>query len=382
MKNSSICFICGAYPPVNDGIGDYTSRLIESLRKEKFRINLITTDEGEDFKRQGDIFSIIKKWNIFGVICILRLINKKRFDIIHIQFPSVRYQHHITLGLLPLFVRIFFRDIKTVITLHEYSVSYPVNKLRQFFLAMFSHRVIVTDEDNFDRLCKILPWGKKKVTVIPIGTNIDVYKYDINERDVFVKRFGLRPETKIILFFGVIHPNKGVECLLESIEILQRDNFPVYLIIISQLDRTNIYHRKIKRIIESDYLKGVVLCTGYLPPDEISRYFFLSDLCVLPFTDGITFRRGTFMAAISHGVPVISTKSDRYIPRELVNGENIVLVPVGDAVKLSEAIKDVCGDERLQKRLKKNIGKLSERFSGDRISHKHTELYTELLKQR
>ena len=36
-----ICFLSGAFPPINDGIGDYTAKLIKSLKKMGMEASLI-----------------------------------------------------------------------------------------------------------------------------------------------------------------------------------------------------------------------------------------------------------------------------------------------------------------------------------------------------
>jgi len=53
-------------------------------------------------------------------------------------------------------------------------------------------------------------------------------------------------------------------------------------------------------------LRGRLAATGVLAPDDLSRHLQASDLVVQPYPDGVTSRRTTAMAALAHGVPVVT----------------------------------------------------------------------------
>lgn len=380
----NVCMISGAYPLCRDGIGDYTARLIDSFDKDNLEISLITSDEEpirkyiEENSIKG-VFPIIKRWNIFAVIAILNFIAKEKFDIIHLQFPSSRYKKTFSLCFLPLLIRLFFRK-KTVLTLHEFSISYPINRLRQIFLILGSSSVVVTDNNEARYPVLSFISGKRKICVIPIGSNIDACKCDSKEKEAFLEKTGLSGQSKIIAFFGFIHPNKGLECLLRATRKAADEGVSVQLFIVSQLDFVNnAYHDKIKRLIDSLKLDKLVFVTGYLPLQEVSRFLSFSDVCVLPFTDGATLRRGTLMAALCHGKAIISTKSNRYVPPQLIDKENIFLIPVNDVEKLKEAIKFLCADNKIRSKIAEGASRLSKDFSWDKISQMHRELYQKVM---
>jgi glycosyltransferase involved in cell wall biosynthesis len=47
---------------------------------------------------------------------------------------------------------------------------------------------------------------------------------------------------------------------------------------------------------------------GWLAPAELSRVFRALDLALAPFVDGLTLRRTSAMAALAHGVPLVSSR--------------------------------------------------------------------------
>ncbi|MDD3296480.1 MAG: glycosyltransferase [Candidatus Omnitrophica bacterium] len=383
-RKINVCFISGGYPACHDGIGDYVAKLISSLDRESLEVSLITSNEGPIIKyiernNISGVFPIIKKWNMFAIIVILKLIKKEKFDIIHLQFPSSKYKKTFFLCFLPFLLRVVLKK-NTVTTLHEFSISYPISKLRQIFLSLGSHRVVVTDNIDTRNLVKTMVISKRKIKFIPIGSNIDVCGIDPGEKEAFLERSGFDKQAKTIVFFGFIHYNKGLECLLKSVDKAVAEGTNIQLLIISQLySKDNAYHNKIEKMIGSLSMCKSVFVTGYAAPREVSKFLSLSDLCVLPFTDGVTLRRGTLMAALTHKKAIISTVLKEYVPAQLVDKKNIILIPVNDVEKLAEAIKILCVDDGLRKKISETAGQLSEKFSWPKIAQMHKKLYLEMI---
>jgi hypothetical protein len=50
------------------------------------------------------------------------------------------------------------------------------------------------------------------------------------------------------------------------------------------------------------------LCLGWLTPERASEVFAALDVAVAPFEDGLTMRRSSAMAALAHGVPLVSSR--------------------------------------------------------------------------
>ena len=79
------------------------------------------------------------------------------------------------------------------------------------------------------------------------------------------------------------------------------------------------------------------------------------------------------MAALSHGLPIVSTVPQLPLP-ELVPGENIMLVPVGDYVSLANAIIKVAQDSALRANLAEGAITLADKFTWPAIARRTLEV--------
>ena len=83
-------------------------------------------------------------------------------------------------------------------------------------------------------------------------------------------------------------------------------------------------------------LVGRVHGTGALLPDDVSRHVSACDVMLQPYPDGISSRRTSAMAALSHARPVVTTSGP--LTEDVWQSSGAaVLVPVADLAGLAEA---------------------------------------------
>jgi glycosyltransferase involved in cell wall biosynthesis len=114
-----------------------------------------------------------------------------------------------------------------------------------------------------------------------------------------------------------------------------------------------------------------------LPEPAVSTYLQAADLMVMPYKDGVSLRRGTLMAALAHGRPVITTEPAVAIP-ELCHGENIWYVPVGDTAALTSAIIHLSQIPSLAAQLGYGAAAAAEQFAWDKIAVKTADYLASL----
>ena len=64
------------------------------------------------------------------------------------------------------------------------------------------------------------------------------------------------------------------------------------------------YARRTEALVDELDLSERVHWTDFVPQSEVSANLMAADLCVLPYRDGISFRRGSLLACLAgHIVP-------------------------------------------------------------------------------
>ena len=144
---------------------------------------------------------------------------------------------------------------------------------------------------------------------------------------------------------GFLNDSKGAVEIIRALKCLRDGGMQASLMMIggavSSSNASNQpYYDLVLQTIAELGLDDDVFWTGYVPNDQVSAAFKSSDMCVLPFSDGASFRRGSLMAALTHGAAIISTHPQVPVP-EIVDRENMLLVPPENVEALVRAIKDV-----------------------------------------
>jgi len=190
------------------------------------------------------------------------------------------------------------------------------------------------------------------------------------------------PRVKLAIYFGFLR-EKGGETLLRALaELLQR-KYPVRLLMVGgqvgASDPTNIaYLQRVQALADQWGLTQHILWTGFTQPEQVSANLMAADIGVLPYRDGAAFRRGSFMAALAHGLPIVSTQPRASIPA-LIDGQNILLVPPDDAAAVATAIERVIESPELRTRLAHGAAELAKGFAWDTIAMNTVQLYGGVL---
>lgn len=123
---------------------------------------------------------------------------------------------------------------------------------------------------------------------------------ELKERTEMLKQLGLDSDKKYLLFFGFIREYKGLDLLLEALSGLDNS---YHLIVAGEVYGSFDKYQQL--IDQYELADRVHLFNDYIPDDEVTNYFSIADVCVLPYKgatqSGIT--------AVSHHfeVPIIAT---------------------------------------------------------------------------
>lgn len=157
------------------------------------------------------------------------------------------------------------------------------------------------------------------------------------------KKLGIESDKKIIMFAGRIAPTKGILELTEAFKKLNRDD--TILMVVGAHNFGTGQTSEFQKRMEKQFAElGKRVCfTGYVPYDEIWKYYKIADVAALPSIweepAGLTM-----IEACAAGVPLITTNSGG-IPEYVLCEYACVLERSNLVESLVAAINNILKDE-------------------------------------
>ncbi|MDO8689669.1 MAG: glycosyltransferase family 4 protein [Dehalococcoidia bacterium] len=401
-----VLLISGEFPPLIGGVGDYTACLAASLCDMGVQVAVLTSRAAGRSAFPFPVRAEVPNWDFGCWARVRREIARHRPDLVHIQYQAAAYGLHPAINLLPALLRLTDRGIRALVTFHDLRVPYVFPKagpLREKMLRLMARGcrgVICTDAADLDSVSR---WSlRSRAFLIPIGSNIPVAPADPKapaapgssaealpgRLDGVCANVLCQEDVLILGYFGLLNQSKGVELLLRAYHLVRQRGKSLRLVMIGadlgDSDPTNVaYARRVRAMASELDVDGSICWTGRLTAADTSRALQGLDFCVLPYVDGASFRRGTLMAALSHGLPVITT-APSYHPvggdgPSLSDGENCRLVLPGDVGQLAEAIEELASSVSLRERLAAGAIDLARHFTWGEIARQTVAAYAAIL---
>jgi glycosyltransferase involved in cell wall biosynthesis len=268
-----------------------------------------------------------------------------------------------------------------VVTFHTLLDGTAAARTRAVWLLGAAHAVISANEEVTAMVRRRLPrWLPRRLTEIPIGSNIT--PAPAARRATVLKRLSLPTDALLITHFGLVYPGKGLETLIDALVQVRRRHPRAHLVIVGDTrEQDRPYRASLESRIEQRGLRAAVAWTGHMADGDASPVLSAADLFVAPFDDGASFRRGSLMAGLAHGRPVVSTTPAR--PSAwLRDGQGLALVPPCDAPALAQRMAALLDAPSERKRLAAAARALAERFAWPDIAARTREVYESVRRPR
>lgn len=182
-------------------------------------------------------------------------------------------------------------------------------------------------------------WGVdgERVSVIPHGIMMPLHSPV--GRSEARRKLGLSEESRILLFFGSIRPNKGLDVLLEALNYI-RSRVPEVLLIVAGAVPRGMSFRKYSDIIQKLNLsENVRTEVNFIPDEDVDSFMAAADVVVLPYVK-FEAQSGVLLRAYAHKKPVVV--SDVGAMGELVSSDKVgQVVEPGIPKALAKAVINV-----------------------------------------
>jgi glycosyltransferase involved in cell wall biosynthesis len=300
-----LALLCGQYPPVIDGIGDYSWCLSHALASRGHNVTVLTSHGPRLKPTKGIAIVPCFDPNRPATIKALPAVLKKEpaFDWLIVQYNPFSFgPRGLNPWLIPALVSAA-RLTQLAVMFHETCVPYWPWKFTAMLLwqypqlfaqCLIAKRVFVSTERWSSELRRCNP--KVICHHLPVGSNLPFCALTKEEARA---QLSLPRDSILLGVFGSAHESKMPDWVGSAARAVY-ERFPQTSVLYIGQDGQRV----------RDACTGVpYLDMGPLPAVEAGAAIRAIDLLLAPFSDGISTRRTSAMSALQHGVPLCSTIS-------------------------------------------------------------------------
>lgn len=230
-------------------------------------------------------------------------------------------------------------------------------------------RVIAISNHNKEILNNMFEKDKDKIITISNGYDPDIFYREECSKEEVLKYFNINKKyDKIVCFAGRLTRNKGIDILLNSAKIYEKDN------ILTIIAGHGSEYEVLYPLKQELGLRDVVFL-GDMSHEELRKIYSISDICAVPSREeafGLVA-----LEALACGLPVIATKQGG-MP-DFINDKVGILIEKENVEQLANAINEALNGKKtfdinyLQEYAKKN-------YSQEILMEKLLDIYEEIKK--
>jgi glycosyltransferase involved in cell wall biosynthesis len=238
-------------------------------------------------------------------------------------------------------------------------------------LARLSARLVVMSERGRGFLRDIYHVPDAKIDVIAHG----IPDMPFADPDYFKDEFAVAGR-RVVLTFGLLSPNKGIEYALRALPEIIREFPQVVYIVLGQThpnllrDEGEAYRLGLERLAkELGVQRHVVFFNRFVELDELMRFIGAADIYLTPYLTEAQITSGTLAYAFGAGNAVISTPY--WHAAELLTEDRGSLVPFRDSGAIARAVIALLRDEAGRDAMRRNAYRLGREMVWSRVAHRY-----------
>ncbi len=188
----------------------------------------------------------------------------------------------------------------------------------------------------------------------------------------------------VILSFGLLSPNKGIEYAIAAMPaILERHPNVVYIVLGAthpHVRRTHgeAYRLELQRLArELKVERNVVFYNQFVPLAELVEWIGAADIYITPYLNPDQIVSGTLAYTVGAGKAVISTP---YVhATELLGEERGMLVPFRDSAAIAQRVIGSLDNEAARHAMRKRAYTLGRTMTWPRVAEHYQQLFVQIL---
>ena len=370
-----IAFV-GDHLPRQCGIATFTSDICEAIATEFPECQCIVgavNDRPEGYDYPARIRFEIDEKELDSYRRAADFLNINNVEVVSVQHEFGIYGGPAGSHLLALLRDVHMPVVTTLHTLLR--EPNPDQRAVMEQLDELSNRFIVMADRGKRYLEQIYGVAQEKIDVIPHGIpDIPFIDPSFNK-----DQFGVEGKT-VLLTFGLLSPNKGIEQVIEALPAILSQHPNVVYIILGATHPNVIahdgesYRLKLERLAEDrSVTRNVIFYNRFVTLEELKEFIGAADIYITPYLNESQITSGTLAYTFGAGKAVISTPY--WHAKELLAKERGILVPFSDPQAIAEGVNRFLSDPVLMTATRKRAWKLGRGMIWPVVAQRHMESF-------
>ncbi len=348
-----VAFI-GNYMPRQCGIATFTTDLCEALANEykgTSCIALPVNDIENGYEYPARVRFELTEKDVESYRRAADFLNINNVDIV-----SLQHEYGIYGGQAGSYILALLRELRmpVITTLHTILRNPDPDQRRVMEeIALLSDRVVVMSERGAKFLKDIYHVPAEKIDLIPHGIPDVPFEDPSFHKDLF----GVEGKS-VLLSFGLLSPNKGIENVINALPaIVEKHPDVVYIIVgathphVIQTDGES-YRLSLQWLAhEKGVEANVIFYNRFVEMEELIQFISATDIYITPYLDAAQITSGTLAYTLGAGKAIISTPY--WYAEEMLADERGVLVPFHNPQALAEGVIDLLDNESKRHAMRK-----------------------------
>ena len=377
-KQLKVLFI-GTYVPKECGIATFTHDLLDSVRNENVKCEVIAVnDPYETYNYPEEVVFQIERDKLRDYYLAADYINQSDADIVCLQhefglFGGIAGDYIFTLlnGI----------DKPVITTMHtlirEPELEYRVSTEK---LIKYSEKLVVMSQIAVDILKGVYDVSEDKIKIIFHG----MPDYPFNSSSKYRRKMKLEG-SPLILTFGLLSQNKGIESMLKALpDVVNKHPNLVYLVLgtthpMVKKTQGEVYREYLQNMVTELRLENnVVFNNKFVEIEELCNYIMASDIYVSPYLSKEQIVSGTLTYALGMGKGIISTPY--WYAKEMLADNRGLLVDFNDTNGFTKALLSLIENPKECKDMRRRAYDFGRKMTWKNVGGEYNTIFSKALK--
>jgi glycosyltransferase involved in cell wall biosynthesis len=375
--------VIGNYLPRQCGIATFTTDLCSAISAEYGSARLLALPVNDT--EQGYDYPARVRWSLAQDDLVSYQKAAEFLNFNNIDMVCLQHEYGIFGGPAGSHILHLLRALKmpVVTTLHTVLREPDANQLMVMEqIALLSDRLIVMTQLSSQFLQEIYKVPDSKIDMVPHGVP-DLPFLDPN---FYKDRFGVEGKA-VLLTFGLLSPNKGVENVIRALpQILSRHNNVAYIVAGAThphiLRREGDQYRASLQVLakEMGVESQVFFHNRFVSPEEMVEFIGAADLYITPYRHEAQVVSGTLAYALGAGKAIISTPYWHAI--ELLDGGRGALVPFEDPDAIAQKTIELLDTPAIRHAMRKRAYLFAREMVWKRVAQGYMDSFSKVRSDR